>query len=452
MYDLIVVGSGPGGYEAAAHAGRMGKKVALIEKGEIGGTCLNVGCIPTKTLLKSAHVFEECRSASLYGVNVSVPTVDMAKVLSRKDKVVSTLKKGVESLLKTSGVEILKGNAILERNEGKIEIRIRNTDTVVTGTNVLIASGSRPAKPPIPGIDSANVLDSTGILSLQKAPVSLVIIGGGVIGLEFAGFFSAIGTKVTVVEMLPSIAAGIDGDIANRLLQSLKRAGIVFHLSCKVAKIEEGIVHCIDSSNAQQQVVGEYMLNATGRMPALNDLGLDEAGVVYTKKGVSVDEYGKTNIPGIWACGDVTGRMQLAHAATREGIVAVNTMCGIQDRMRYTAMPGVIYTHPEVAVVGKTEEALQAEGIEYVKAIVPMGIAGRFIVENEGKSGTIKVLCDKKYGQVLGIHMIGGPCSEIIFGGSFIIEHELRAADLRQIVFPHPTVSEALKEAILHLA
>jgi dihydrolipoamide dehydrogenase len=313
---------------------------------------------------------------------------------------------------------------------------------------VLLATGSRPAVPPIPGIGSERVLDSNTVFDLTAVPESLVIVGGGYIGLEFACFFNEIGTKVTVIEMLPQIAAGCDGEIASRLLQALKRAGVEFHLSSKVQKIEGNTVHYLNADGAAEAVTAEWVLNSTGRAPAVQDLGLEEVGVDFAARGVKTSDQGKTSVPGIWACGDVTGRCMLAHAATREGIVAVNNMFGKKDRIRYHAIPSVIYTHPEVASVGSTEEELKAAGIEYKKSVVPMA-AGRFLVENEGGSGTVKVLAGAKYGEILGVHAIGDASSEFIVAAAGMVETEMCVSGASEIVFPHPTVSEALRDAIL---
>ena len=446
MYDLIVIGAGPGGYEAAAYAAKLGKKVALFEKNELGGTCLNVGCIPTKTLLRSAKALEDCHEAKLYGVHTAEATIDMAAVQARKKSVVDILIKGVAGMLKRAGVDVIKAEAKIAA-PGKVSA----DDKTYEAANILVATGSVPAAPPIPGLrDNPLVLDSTGILDLDAIPESLVVIGGGVIGLEFASFFATVGSKVTVVEMLPKIAPVVDDDIAKGLMTALKKLGVAFNLSCKVTRIEGSTLVFTDPDGKEQQVTGTYILNSTGRSPVLKGVGLEECGVVFDRRGIKTDEFGKTNVPGIWACGDVTGRCLLAHAATREGIVAVNNMFGKPDRMRYCAIPSVVYTHPEVAQVGATEAELKEKGVAYRKAVMPMAIAGRFIVENAGKTGTVKVLVSEKYGQVLGVHMIGGSCGEFIASAAAMVELELCVEDVHQIVFPHPTCSEALKETIIH--
>ena len=446
MYDLIVIGAGPGGYEAAAYAAKLGRKVALFEKAELGGTCLNVGCIPTKTLLRSARALEDCRTAAQYGVTVGAAKFEMAAVQARKQQVVAMLVKGVAGMLKRAGVDVIKAEAKITA-PGKVSADGKTYEAA----NILVATGSVPAAPPIPGLrDNPLVLDSTGILDLNAVPDSLVVIGGGVIGLEFASFFATVGSKVTVVEMLPKIAPVVDDDIAKGLMTALKKLGVTFNLSCKVTRIEGSTLVFTDPDGKEQQVTGTYILNSTGRSPVLKGVGLEECGVVFDRRGIKTDEFGKTNVPGIWACGDVTGRCLLAHAATREGVVAVNNMFGKPDRMRYCAIPSVVYTHPEVAQVGATEAELKEKGVAYRKAVMPMAIAGRFIVENAGKTGTVKVLVSEKYGQVLGVHMIGGSCGEFIASAAAMVELELCVEDVRQIVFPHPTCSEALKETIIH--
>jgi len=446
MYDLIVLGAGPGGYEAAAHAGELGKKVALIEKKHIGGICLNSGCIPTKTLLHSAKTLQLCREAENYGIKAGKLEIDYGKIQRRKKEVVALLLKGIEGKLKRSGVEILWGEGrLLSKNA--IEVNEKSYET----KNILIATGSRPAVPPIEGIDSPHVLDSTAILELDRIPKSLTVIGAGAIGLEFACFFNEMGTEVKVIEMLPHIAYQMDTEIASYLLKSLEKKGIDFALSSIVTSIDkEGIAYKGENGNIEA-VQSEIILNATGRLPNLENIGLDEIGILYDAKGIKTDLQGKTSLPGVWACGDVTGRCLLAHAAAREGIVAVNNMFGKKDVMRYKAIPNVIYTHPEVAAAGMTEQMLQQEEIDYKKNILPLNISGRFVAENEKKQGYVKVLTGSQYHEILGVHIIGGAASEMIYGIAAFIEMEMRVEDIKEIVFPHPTVSEAIKETICQI-
>ena len=444
MYDLIVIGGGPGGYEAAIHAGKMGKKVALVEKERLGGTCLNVGCIPAKTFLRSSRLFRECGEAAAYGVRIGAPEFDMPVVVERKNRIVATLTKGVQGLLKRAGVEVITGHArLVSRNT--IEVG----DIRYEAANILLATGSRPAVPPIPGIQSEFTLDSNSVFELQQVPKTIAIVGGGYIGLEFACFFSEIGAKVSVFEMLPDIAAGADADISGRMLRILTQKGIQFHLSAKVLRIEGHTLHFAGQDGKQSSVEADYILNSTGRRPNVEDLGLEKAGIDFSPRGIKTSDQGKTNVPAVWACGDVTGRRMLAHAASREGIVAVNNMFGCKDRVRYNSLPSVVYTHPEVAMVGRTEEELKNAGIKYKKSLVPMAVAGRYLVEHEDGTGVVKVLCGAEFGEILGVHAIGDAASEFIIAAAIMVETEMSAANAGQLVFPHPTVSEALKEAIV---
>lgn len=444
MYDLIVIGAGPGGYEAAAHAGRMGKKAAVVERHRLGGTCLNAGCIPTKTLLRSSRLFAECRNAAAYGVLVPEGLAfDMATVVERKNRIVATLGKGVEGLLRAARVEVIEGDAALLSARA-----VRVGANVYEAANILLATGSRPAVPPISGIDSPSVVDSTAILDMTGLPRAIAIIGGGYIGLEFAAFYSAVGVEVTVVEMLPQVAAGCDGEIAARLRQVMARGGVRFLTGSKVTAIDGNTVHYESDAGARGSLCADRILNATGRVPVVDGLDLERVGVDVDRRGIRTSDEGKTSVPGIWACGDVTGRRLLAHAATREGTVAVNNMFGKPDRIRYHAVPSVIYTHPEVASVGWTEEELKARGVQYRKSVVTMGVAGRFLVEHEGGSGAVKVLVGARYGEMLGVHAMGDSSSEFIVAAAAMIETEMCAADACELVFPHPTVSEALKAAI----
>jgi len=443
MYDLIVIGGGPGGYEAAIHAGKMGKKVALVEKEKLGGTCLNVGCIPAKTFLRSSRLFRECGEAAAYGVRVGVPEFDMPAVVARKNHIVATLTKGVQGLLKRAGVEVITGHArLLSRNT--IEVG----DARYEAANILLAAGSRPAVPPIPGIQSEFTLDSNSVFELQQVPRTIAIVGGGYIGLEFACFFQEVGAKVEVFEMLPAIAAGADGDISARMLRILTQKGIQFHLSAKVLRIEGHALHFGEQDGKESSVEVDYILNSTGRRPNVEDLGLEKAGIDFSPKGIRTSDQGKTNVPGVWACGDVTGRRMLAHAASREGIVAVNNMFGHKDKVRYNSLPAVVYTHPEVAMVGRTEEELKNAGIKYKKSLVPMAVAGRYLVEHQDPTGVVKVLSGEEFGEILGVHAIGDSASEFIIAAAIMVETEMSAANAGELVFPHPTVSEALREAI----
>ena len=356
----------------------------------------------------------------------------------------AALGRGVAAKLKGAGVEVVTGRARLQGRH-----RVQVGDEQLEAENVLVATGSRPAVPPIPGIGAEHVLNSDRVFDLAEVPQSIAIIGGGYIGLELATYFREVGAEVAVFEMLPQIAANCDSDVSVRLLQALKRSGIDFHLSCRVLAVEAGALRYDDGSGAPKTHVAERILNATGRAPVVAGLGLEEVGVDFSPAGIRISEQGQTSLPGVWACGDVTGQYMLAHAATREGIVAVNSMFGIPDRIRYEAIPAVIYTHPEVAMAGRTEAELTRAGIPFRKATVPMGVAGRFLIENEQGNGFVKVLVGAKAGEILGVHAVGDSSSEFIVAASALIETALTARQAAEVVFPHPTVSEALREAIL---
>ena len=444
MHDLIVIGGGPGGYEAAAHAGRLGKRVALIEEGPIGGICLNVGCIPAKAFLRSSHLYRECGEAEAYGVRIADRSFDPAVVVERKDRIVATLTRGVERLLSSSGVEVIHGHGRVAARD-----RVAVDGEVLEATHLLVATGARVATPPIPGIAAETVLTSDTVFDLAEVPESVAIIGGGYIGLELATYFSDVGSRVTVLEMLPQVASGCDVDVSTGLLQALQRRGVTFHLSCRVREVSTHAVRYVDAAGDEKQESAERIVNATGRAPRVEGFGLEELGVDCSPRGVRVGPDGRTNVAGVWACGDVTGEHMLAHIATREGIVAVNAMFGRPDRSRYDAMPAVIYTHPEVSMVGRTEAQLSAAGIAYRKAMVPMGMAGRFLIEHERERGFVKVLVGDPRGEILGVHALGDASSEFIVAAAALIEADVPAERAAEVVFPHPTVSEALREAIL---
>ena len=475
MIDLAIIGGGPCGYVAAERAGAKGLKVILFEKKELGGVCLNEGCIPTKTLLYSAKLYDYARHSDKYGISIPEVTFDFGKIITRKDKVVKKLVVGVGAKMKAHKVTVVKGEAQIKgRSSQGIEISC-NGETYLAA-NLLICTGSEAVVPPIPGVKEAGdtIVTNREILSLKEQPESLVIIGGGVIGMEFASFFNSLGTEVTVVEMLPEILGGMDAEISKMLRELYAKKGVRFHLSCKVTEIKGNEVVFVDANGVQASVKGDKILMSVGRRAVTKGFGLENLGVELAGNAIKVDNRMRTNIPNVFAAGDVTGFSMLAHTASREGEVVVNNLIrgerangrtgeradgrtgepdfnGFKrspDVMRYNAIPGVVYTNPEVAAVGFTEEQAKKEGIEYKIATLPMAYAGRFVAENEGGSGLCKVLTGAKHGEVLGVHMIGNPCSEIIYGACMAIEQELTLKELQEVVFPHPTVSEIFKETV----
>ena len=448
MYDLIVLGAGPGGYEAAAYAGKMGMKVALIEKEYIGGVCLNEGCIPTKTLLYSAKTYENAIHGDKYGITCENVTFDFKKIMSRKKKIVRKLVLGVESSMKANNVTVVSAEAMIKgRNKDGFEVECNGEKFL--SKNLLICTGSEASVPPIPGLKEAGelILTNREILELENIPESLVIIGGGVIGMEFASFYNSFGTKVTVVEMLPEILGGLDYEISAMLRDIYAKKGVQFNLNAKVIQVDENKV-VYEKDGVTQSVEGEKILLSVGRRANIKGFGLENLNVETTRSGIKVDEKMKTNIPGVYAAGDVTGFSLLAHTASREGEVVINNLTGGNDIMRYNGIPGVVYTNPEVAGVGETEESAKSKGILYKVAKLPMSYAGRFVAENEGGNGLCKILIGEKYGEIIGVHMLGTPCSEIIFGAGMAIEQEMTIDELKEVIFPHPTVSEIIKETI----
>ena len=452
MFDLAIIGGGPAGYVAAERAGAKGLKVVLFEKRDLGGVCLNEGCIPTKTLLYSAKVYDTAVHGDKYGVFASDATFDFGKIMGRKERVVRRLVAGVGAKMKAHGVQVVKGQAMIEGRSAE-GVKITCNEEAYTATNLLVCTGSEAFVPPIPGLKEAGevIMTNREVLALKEQPKSIVIIGGGVIGMEFASFYNSLGTQVTVVEMLPEILGGLDEELSAMLRGIYAKKGVAFNLSCKVTKIEGNVVTYVDSQDQEHTVEGEKILVSVGRRPVTAGFGLESLGVELVRGGIKVDNKMRTNVPGVFAAGDVTGFSLLAHTASREGEVVVNNLTGVEDTMRYNAIPGVVYTNPEISGVGLTEKSAKEKGIDYKVATLPMAYAGRFVAENEGGNGVCKVLVGAKYGEVLGVHMLGNPSSEMIYGACMAIEAEMTLKELEQVVFPHPTVSEIFKETLFAL-
>lgn len=444
-YDLIIIGSGPGGYIAAERAGHHGLSVLLIEKNKLGGVCLNEGCIPSKTLLNSAKIFHYAQHGGAYGVKAEGVTFDFAAVQQRKTKVMDTLRGGIEGLMKKFKVEVVRGDACLLPGR-----KVSVGDKVYEGKNILIATGSSPAKPPIPGIDLPGVVNSTGILNLEKLPEKLIVIGGGIIGCEFACFFGSVGIPVTAIEMLSEICPPIDPAIAKALRGELEKKGVTFHTGATVKEITG--THVIFAKNGNDmKIERDIVLVSTGRTPNVQGLGFEEAGLDFDRRGIKIDERCRTNLPGVWAIGDCTGKTWLAHSASRMGEVVVNNITGRSDIMRYHAIPGVVYTNPEVAAVGMTEDEAKKRGIPVKTGKMPLTANGRYLAEHDDERGQVKVILHAETGVLIGVHMIGAACSEMIFGAAAMIEMEFRAREIQEIVFPHPTVSEVIRDTVFSM-
>ncbi|PWD98480.1 dihydrolipoyl dehydrogenase [Marinilabilia rubra] len=448
MYQLGIIGGGPAGYVAAERAGQKGLKVVIFEAKDLGGVCLNEGCIPTKSFLYSAKLYDQAKGGSKYGILNEGVGFDYDKILKRKNKIVKKMVGSVGAKMKHNHVDVVKGQAIIKGRKDGV-IMVESGEDTYQLENLLICTGSESAIPPIPGLSLSSdyLLTNREALQLDSLPESLTVIGGGVIGLEFASFFNSMGVSVTVIEMLDEILMGMDKELSSELRKQFEKKGINFHLSSKVTKVDGGLVH-FESNGEVRSISSEKILVSTGRRPVVEGFGLENLGVELFKGGIKVNEKMATNIPNVYAAGDVTGFSLLAHTASREGEVVVNNLTGRKDHMRYNAIPGVVYTNPEFSGVGLTEEAAKAKKIEYDVVKLPMAYAGRFTIENEGGSGFIKLLLGKKYKEVLGVHMLGNPSSEMIYGAVMAVEMEMTQEQLQEIVFPHPTVSEIFKEAL----
>lgn len=449
-YDLIVTGAGPAGYLAAERAGEAGLNTLLVEKKYMGGVCLNEGCIPSKTLLHSAKILDYVKNGAKFGVVSNNPSLDHKKVLKRKNKVVKILTSGIVSRLRKNNVTIAEGSGrIIGKDCNGYNVKVGNE--VYTAEKLLIATGASPVIPHIPGLEDGIkqgvVLTNREILEIESVPESLAVIGGGVTGIEMASYFNSAGSKVTVIEMLDRIAPDSDTDISNILLKNYSKKGIEFKLNSKVVKIQDNKV-VFESGGEKLDVSAERILVSIGRRPVTDGVGLETIGVEKENGCIKVDEKCRTNIPGVYAAGDVNGQYMLAHAAYREAEVCVNNVLGKKDTMRYNAVPSIIYTNPEVAGVGETEESAKHKGINYETANVSMRYSGRYMAEVERGDGICKVLVDKKHNRIIGVHMIGNYSSEIIYGAGLMIETELKVDDVKELIFPHPTVSEVIREAL----
>ena len=443
-YDFAVIGAGPAGYVAAKKAAGSGLKTLLVEKSKLGGVCLNEGCVPSKTLLQAAKTYHHAKHGSIFGVEVEGLSFNFPKAHAHKNQVMDKMRNGIAGLMKKHKVDVVEGEATLLPG-----LAISINGETHEADNILLCTGSSPAMPPIPGIDSEHVVDSTGILNRETLPDHLIIVGGGVIGCEFACMYASVGVPVTVLEAMSEICPNLDADVAAVLRKELAKKGVNFKLDTKVESIDPKSVS-FANADGTASLEGDLVLVATGRTPNVKGLGLEELGLdIDPRGGVRVDDRGATNVPGLWAAGDVTGQAWLAHAASRMAEVVVHNLTGRPDRMRYDKMPAVVYTSPEVAVVGLTKEEAEARGLKVKTGRIPMAINARYLAENPDESGLCKVVLDAKTDRLLGVHMVGGACSEMIFGATAMLETELREEEIEEIVFPHPTTSEIMKDVFM---
>ncbi len=449
-YDLIILGGGPAGYNASERAAEAGLKTLVIEGRALGGVCLNEGCIPTKTLLYSAKIFDYAKHSAEYGVTFGSASIDHSAVIDRKNKVVKMLVGGIGMTLKKKGVEVVKENGeILGKSAEGYTVKAGGNE--YTGKQLLICTGSTAAVPPIPGlresVAAGFAMTNREILDLREVPKHLVVIGGGVIGLEMASYFNSIGVRVTVIEMLDHIAGPTDREISNILYKNYVNRGITFTLGAKVTEVGNGKVS-YELNGKVETVDCDRVLVSIGRRPMTQGIGAENIGLNLERGAIVTDDYGRTNLPGVWAAGDVNGRSMLAHTAYREGEVVINNIMGKNDRVNYAAIPAVIYTNPEVASVGETSETIKEKGIEAKTESVTLNYSGRYVAENEGGNGIVKLIVGKEHNNILGVHMIGNYASEIIYGAAMMVEREMRVDSIKKFVFPHPTVGEVIREAL----
>ena len=450
MYDLIILGGGPAGYNAAERAGHAGLKTLVIEERALGGVCLNEGCIPTKTLLYSAKIYDYAKHGKDYGVTFGSAEIDHAFVVNRKNGVVKQLVAGVGAKLKKSGVEVVKASAVIkERNAEGFVVTADGKEYV--GKQLLIATGSSPALPPIDGLaDSLKegfALTNREVLDLNAIPKTIVVVGGGVIGLEMASYFNSVGSKVYVVEMLDHIAGPVDRELSKLLQKDYAARGVEFILGARVTSIKNKAV-TYEKDGKSVEIPADYALVSIGRRARTAGIGCENIGLKLERGAIVTNEQGKTNVPGVWAAGDVNGKSMLAHTAYREGEVCINNILGKKDRVNYNSIPSVIYTNPEVASVGETTESTKEKGLDVDIQTVTLKYSGRYIAENEHGYGILKVITDKKHKNIVGLHMIGSYASEIIYGAAMMVETEMRVEDIQKLVFPHPTVCEVIRESM----
>ena len=443
-FFLAIIGGGPAGYTAAEKASKAGKDVVLFEQNAVGGTCLNVGCIPTKSLLYSAKQYYNATHAQRYGVTASEVAFDFAAMQKRKTIVVRKLVAGIKQRLNNEHCTLVSGFAKVVSHQPSV-VSIECNGETYEAENLMICTGSTNFVPPIPGIkDNAHVWDSTDALAATELPKSIIIVGGGVIGMEFATLYHELGVPVTVIEALPRILPNLDEEVVNVLAEKYKKAGINLLTSSKVEEIKGERL----KANGEWYEADKILVSVGRRanlngLEALNELELNRGAIV-------VDDFCKTNLPNVYACGDVTGKIMLAHVASRQAEVAVGRMLKQipLQRIAYNAIPSVVYTNPEIASVGITAAQAEEMNIPVEVRALPMTFSGRFMAENEGETGLCKMVIDAKNHSVLGVHMIGNPCSEFVAAASFAVRMGYTTAEFQQVVFPHPTVSEILHEII----
>lgn len=452
-YDIIVIGSGPGGYISAIRASQLGSKVAIIEKyATLGGTCLNVGCIPSKALLDSSHhYYDAVHHFDAHGIALDTPKIDFGKMIARKASVVKQTTDGVKYLMDKNNIAVFEGlGSFVDATHVKV-VKNDGSEETIEGTNIIIATGSKPSSLPFITIDKERIITSTEALSLKEIPKHLLVIGGGVIGLELGSVYKRLGSEVSVIEYMDKIVPGMDADVSRELQKVLKKQGIKFFTSHGVSAVERKgdkiTVKATNKKGVDVEFKGDYCLVSVGRKPYTEGLGLENVGVKVNERGqVEINEHLQTNIPTIYAIGDVVQGAMLAHKAEEEGLVVAEYIAGQKPHIDYNLIPGIVYTWPEVAAVGKTEQELKDAGVGYTSGKFSMRALGRSRASGD-IDGFVKVLADKNTDEILGVHIVGARAADLIMEAAVAMEYRASAEDLARICHGHPTYSEAVKEA-----
>ena len=450
MKDIIVIGGGPGGYVAAIRAAQLGAKTVVIENDSFGGTCLNRGCIPTKTLYRTAELLNNLKHINEFGIDVSQYSLNVEKVQERKSNIIKTLVTGVETLLKGNGVEIVRGTGYLQ-DKNTVKVVTSEGEQIIEGKNIIIATGSQAEIPNIEGIDNKNVITSDDILEFKKVPKKLAILGGGVIGMEFASIFNAMGSEVTVIVARDSILYDVDREISKRYTVMAKKSGIKIQTLTSVKKItgEDEITLLCDSKNKEIEIKTNMVLVAKGRKANFQGLDLEKLGIEYDKKKIKVDKSYETSLKGVYAIGDVNGICLLAHAASHQGVQAVEHIL-LNRECEKLVVPECIFTFPEIASAGITEEEAKKLEIPYIKNKFLFGANGKALALGEGE-GFVKAICNKEDNTILGIHIMGPHASDLIHEGVLAISKNMKVSDFKDVIHAHPTLGEAFYEAVLGL-
>ncbi|MDR0589480.1 MAG: dihydrolipoyl dehydrogenase [Spirochaetaceae bacterium] len=440
-FDVAVIGGGPGGYVCAIRCAQLGKKTVLVENRELGGTCLNRGCIPTKALLHTAEIYDEVKSHGRELGLLGEVSVDYAALAGRKDRVLGRLRKGIEGLVRGRNITLVQDTAVLT---GAKTFRAGSGD--YRADNIVLATGSEPASIPVPGADRPEVINSDAVLALTGLPDSAVIIGGGVIGVEFATLLSSLGRKAIIIEMLPRILNGMDEEICGAMTKLLTRRGVEIHTGARLREIAAGAVCVYEEGGAEKQASGAVVIMAVGRRPVTQNLGLEAAGISSHKGFVTVDDHLRTNVPGVYAVGDITGKIQLAHAASAQGLAAAANIAGRNAVMHYNIVPACVYTNPEIAGVGMTEAQVIAAGLPYRAGSFPAAANGRSLIMNAA-DGLVKILTHRDTGEILGAHIMAPRATDLIGELALAMRAEATIEEVADTVHAHPTINEMIMEA-----